>query len=83
VSPRWLWFCRTDPARLNGIAMINLDDVEDAIKELERAARLGLSGAMITEFRSTRIRAVLGRRRGARPAIEPTHGDAQDPRGRV
>ena len=43
-------FCRTDPARLKGIAMINLDDVEDAVKELERAARLGLSGAMITEY---------------------------------
>jgi len=38
-------FCRTDPARLKGIAMINLDDAQDAIKELERAARLGLSGA--------------------------------------
>jgi predicted TIM-barrel fold metal-dependent hydrolase len=38
-------FYRTDPARLKGIAMINLDDVEDGIKELERAARLGLSGA--------------------------------------
>jgi predicted TIM-barrel fold metal-dependent hydrolase len=33
-------FCRTDPARLKGIAMINLDDVQDGIKELERAARL-------------------------------------------
>jgi predicted TIM-barrel fold metal-dependent hydrolase len=43
-------FCRTDPARLKGIAMINLDDVEDGIKELERAARLGLTGAMITEY---------------------------------
>ena len=43
-------FCRTDPARLKGIAMINLDDVEDGIRELERAARLGLSGAMITEY---------------------------------
>ena len=42
-------FCRTDPARLKGIAMINLDDVQDGIRELERAARLGLSGAMITE----------------------------------
>src|ERR1700761_6650204 len=30
--------------------MINLDDVQDAIKELERAARLGLAGAMITEY---------------------------------
>ena len=45
----WLGeFCRTDPARLKGIAMINLDDVDDGIKELERTARLGLSGAMIT-----------------------------------
>ena len=30
--------------------MINLDNVEDGIEELERAARLGLSGAMITEY---------------------------------
>ncbi|MGH7096480.1 MAG: amidohydrolase family protein [Stellaceae bacterium] len=43
-------FCHTDPARLKGIAMISLDDVADGIKELERAARLGLSGAMITEY---------------------------------
>jgi predicted TIM-barrel fold metal-dependent hydrolase len=43
-------FCRTDPARLKGIAMINLDDVQEGIKELERAARLGLAGAMITEY---------------------------------
>jgi predicted TIM-barrel fold metal-dependent hydrolase len=43
-------FCRCDPARLKGIAMINLDDVRDAIGELERAARLGLAGAMITEY---------------------------------
>src|ERR671922_109944 len=43
-------FCRTDPARLKGIAMINLDDVEAGVRELERAARLGLSGAMINEY---------------------------------
>jgi predicted TIM-barrel fold metal-dependent hydrolase len=30
--------------------MINLDDVDDGIRELERAARLGLSGAMIAEY---------------------------------
>src|SRR5437899_10085592 len=30
--------------------MINLDDIQDGINELERAARLGLSGAMITEY---------------------------------
>ena len=33
--------------------MINLDDVKDGIKELERAARLGLAGAMITSIRSS------------------------------
>jgi predicted TIM-barrel fold metal-dependent hydrolase len=43
-------FCRTDPLRLKGIAMVNLDDVEEGRRELERAARLGLSGAMITEY---------------------------------
>src|SRR5438045_8280365 len=43
-------FCRTDPARLKGIAMINLDDVQDGIRELERTASLGLAGAMITEY---------------------------------
>jgi hypothetical protein len=32
---------RTDPARLKGIAMINLDDVGDGIRELERTAKLG------------------------------------------
>src|SRR5947209_8346417 len=42
-------FCKTDASRLKGIAMINLDDVQDGIRELERAARLGLGGAMITE----------------------------------
>ncbi|HET7341523.1 MAG TPA: amidohydrolase family protein [Methylomirabilota bacterium] len=43
-------FCRTDPVRLKGIAMINLDEVADGVRELERAARLGLVGAMITEY---------------------------------
>jgi predicted TIM-barrel fold metal-dependent hydrolase len=43
-------FCRTDPARLKGIAMVSLDDVADGARELERAARLGLCGAMITEY---------------------------------
>src|SRR5207245_4516446 len=57
-------FCRTDPARLKGIAMINLDDVQDAIKELERAARLGLSGAMITEYPAED-------RRYDQPEVEP------------
>jgi hypothetical protein len=44
--------------------MINLDDVPNAAKELERAARLGLSGAMITEY-------PLERRRYAMKAFHP------------
>lgn len=43
-------FCRTDPARLKGIAMVNVDDVGEGIRELERAAKMGLAGAMITEY---------------------------------
>jgi predicted TIM-barrel fold metal-dependent hydrolase len=57
-------FCRTDPVRLKGIAMINLDDVQDGIKELERAARLGLAGAMISEY-------PLEDRRYDQPEYEP------------
>jgi len=57
-------FCRTDPVRLKGIAMINLDDVADGVRELERAARLGLAGAMITEY-------PLEHRRYDQPEYEP------------
>jgi len=57
-------FCRTDPARLKGIAMINLDDVAAAVRELERTARLGLSGAMINEY-------PLEERRYDQPEYEP------------
>jgi len=57
-------FCRTDPARLKGIAMVNLDDIGEGIKELERAARLGLAGAMITEY-------PLEDRRYDQPEYEP------------
>jgi hypothetical protein len=42
--------CRTDPARLKDIAMINVDDGADGIRELERTARMGFAGAMITEY---------------------------------
>ena len=57
-------FCRTDPARLKGIAMVNLDDVAQGVRELERAARLGLAGAMITEY-------PLEDRRYDQPEYEP------------
>ena len=57
-------FCSADRSRLKGIAMINVDDVQDGIGELERAARLGLAGAMITEY-------PLEHRRYDQPAYEP------------
>ena len=41
-------FCQPHPNRLKGIAMINVDSVEDAAGELERAAKIGLPGAMIS-----------------------------------
>ncbi len=41
-------FCRADPARLKGIAMLNLDDVDAAVAELARCRALGLAGALIT-----------------------------------
>ncbi len=41
-------FCNPHPDRLKGIAAINVDFVEDAVSELERSAKLGLVGAMIS-----------------------------------
>lgn len=40
-------FCQPYPNRLKGIAMINVDNVEEGVGELERAAKMGLAGAMI------------------------------------
>jgi predicted TIM-barrel fold metal-dependent hydrolase len=40
-------FCAYDPVRLHGLALISLWDVEAGVRELERAAGLGLKGAMI------------------------------------
>jgi Amidohydrolase len=46
---QWLAeFCREDPSRLKGIAMVNVDDPADGAKQLQRARDLGLSGAIIT-----------------------------------
>ena len=39
--------CKSHPKRLKGIAMINVDDVQWAVKELERCHKLGVSGALI------------------------------------
>jgi predicted TIM-barrel fold metal-dependent hydrolase len=57
-------FCGADPARLKAIAMINVDDVGDAVGELERTAKLGMVGAMIAEY-------PLEERRYDHPDYEP------------
>ncbi len=40
-------YCGHNPRRLAGIAMISLDDPAEGARELERAAKRGLKGAMI------------------------------------
>ena len=43
-------FCSPVPKRIKAIAMLNVDDVQDGVKELERSAKMGLIGAMITVY---------------------------------
>ena len=43
-------FCSPFPKRLKAIAMLNVDVVEEGVKELERCAKMGLIGAMITVY---------------------------------
>jgi len=40
-------FCRHEPKRFAGLALISLLDVEAGVQELARCARIGLKGAMI------------------------------------
>ena len=64
-------FCKPFPKQLKGIAMVNVDDVRAGIKELERCAKLGLVGAMITVYPSE------GRAYQS-PEYEPFWAAAQD-----
>ena len=43
-------FCSAVPKRIKGIAMLNVDDVRESVKELERCAKMGFVGAMITVY---------------------------------
>jgi hypothetical protein len=43
-------FCNAYPSRLKGVALINLDDVQEGIAELQRARRLGLAGVLISHM---------------------------------
>jgi len=57
-------FASHDPKRLHAIALISLEDVGEGARELERAAKLGLKGAMIW---------------GAPPREKPYHFKDYDP----
>ncbi len=43
-------FCKPYPDRLKGAAMINVDNVSEAVEELERAKALGLNSCFITVY---------------------------------
>jgi predicted TIM-barrel fold metal-dependent hydrolase len=43
-------FCSHNPKRLVGIALIALDDIDAAVKEMHRCRKMGLRGAMIWGF---------------------------------
>ena len=64
-------FCSTHPKQLKGIAMINLDDVKDGMRELSRTAKMGMAGAMISEYPPEERRYDL-------PEYEPFWALAQD-----
>ena len=43
-------FCKPFPNRLKGIGMINLDDIQEGVGEIERCAKMGFVGAMISVY---------------------------------
>ena len=63
-------FCGAHPKRLKGVGFINIDDVQDGIREMERCAKLGLVGAHIPVYNS--------RLRYNSPVFEPLWAAAQD-----
>ena len=64
-------FCGAYPKVLKGIALINVDEVEVAISELQRCAKLGFVGAMITVYPPAE-------RPYSLPIYEPLWAAAQD-----
>ena len=64
-------FCKAIPSRLKGIAALNIDDVKEGVKELQRCHKMGLGGAMITVYPPAD-------RPYASPEYEPLWAAAQD-----
>ena len=64
-------FCGANPKILKGIAMLNVDDVKEGVLELERCAKMGFVGAMITVYPPAE-------RPYSLPIYEPLWAAAQD-----
>ncbi len=64
-------FTSAFPKRLKGLALVNLDDVQEGVGELKRAAKLGLAGALISVYPGEE-------RSYALPLYEPFWAAAQD-----
>ena len=65
-------FCSHNPKRLIGIALISLEDIGQAVKEVERCRKMGLRGSMVWGFapagpalQQQALRSVLGSIGGA------------------
>ena len=43
-------FCKPFPDKLKGIGILNIDDVQDGVREMERCANIGLAGALIPVY---------------------------------
>ena len=73
-------FCSEDPVRLKGLAMVNVDDIDDAVAEFTRVrdartrrrAHHG-EAADVGAVPLARVRPALGVRAGPRPADQPPH----------
>ena len=63
--------CSAVPNRLKGIAMLNIDDVQEGVKELERCANMGFVGAVIPVYPPEK-------RPYNKPEYEPLWAAAQD-----
>ena len=45
---RWLAdFCKTNPARMAGVALVNVDDIEVTVREIRAAKEMGLWGGVL------------------------------------
>ena len=64
-------FCSAFPKRIKGVAMLNVDDVGESVKELERCAKMGFVGAGITVY-------PLDGRSYDSPEYDPLWAAAQD-----